>query len=203
MKTFQEIRKISPKSKLFFANFMNHSEIITMADRVQKDFSHLDILINNAGVSKGGTLINILDEEWDTVMRVNIYGTYYITKLFLPGMIKYGKGRIINMSSIYGQIGEYGLTSYCASKAAIIGFTKALSKEVAKYRITVNAICPGFTDEGMAKSIPRKIFDQRIQSVPLQRPGTKGEIAKLAAFLASEDAGYITGQVISINGGLF
>lgn len=200
--TFQEIRKISSKSKLYYADFMNHKEIVEMSRNVQKDFPHLDILVNNAGAIKRSTFLNMIDADWNTVMKVNIYGMYYITKLFLPNIIKCGSGRIINMSSICGLMGEYGLTSYCASKAAIIGFTKALSKEVAKYAITVNAICPGFTDEGMANSIPKKLLDQSIQTIPLRRVGTKEEIAKLAAFLCSEDAEYITGQAISINGGL-
>lgn len=200
--TFQEIRKISPKSKLYYANFMNHKEIVDMARSVQKDFLHIDILINNAGAIYRKTFLTMTDNEWNTVINVNVNGTYSITKLLLPCMITRNNGRIINMSSICGIIGEYGLTSYCASKAAIIGFTKALSKEVAKYAITVNAICPGFTNEGMANSMSKKILDQSIQSIPLRRVGTKEEIAKLAAFLCSEDAGYITGQAISINGGL-
>lgn len=202
IRTFQEIRTISPKSKAYYADFLKRTEIVEMADRIRKDFPRLDILINNAGIEKSGAFLNATDEEWDTVMKVNLYGTYHMTKLFLPSLIKRGKGRIINISSIYGLVGEYGLTSYCASKAAIIGFTKALSKEVAKYAITVNAVCPGFTDEGMANRIPEKILALRIKSIPLGRVGKKEEIAKLVAFLSSEDAGYITGQAISINGGL-
>ncbi len=200
--TFHEIRKISPKSKLYYANFMHPKKIVDMARSVQKDFTHIDMLINNAGVIKRSTFLNLTDKDWETVMKVNIYGMYHITKQLLPAIIQRGKGRIINMSSICGLVGEYGLTSYCASKAAIIGFTKSLSKEVAKYAITVNAICPGFTDEGMSNTMSNKILEQSIQSIPLRRIGTKEEVAKLVAFLCSEDAGYITGQAININGGL-
>lgn len=201
-KTLREIRAISPKSKLYYADFTSHDTIVEMTRLVQVDFTHVDILINNVGVIKRKTLLKMTDDEWDEVTRVNIYGTYYITKLLLPNIIKSGNGRIVNMSSICGLIGEYGLTGYCASKAAIIGFTKALSKEVAKYNITVNAICPGFTDTGMANEIGRNFLDQSIRSIPLQRTGKGEEVAKLTAFLCSEDAGYITGQAISINGGL-
>lgn len=202
IRTLQEIRSISPKSKLYYADFMNQKEIIQMAGRVKKDFPHLDILVNNAGAIKRGTFLNSTDADWNTVMKVNIDGMYQTTKMFLPNIIKRGKGRIVNMSSICGLSGEYGLTSYCASKAAIIGFTKALSKEVAKYAITVNAICPGFTDEGMGTTMSKKILDQSIAAIPLGRVGTKEEIAKLVAFVCSQEAGYITGQAISINGGM-
>lgn len=201
-KILQQVQMFSPKSNLYYADFMNRGDIATMTSLIQKDFSYINILINNAGVIKRKTLLKMTDDEWDAVMRINVYGIYYITKLLLPSIIKTGNGRIVNMSSICGLMGEYGLTSYCASKAAIVGFTKALSKEVAKFNITVNAICPGFTDTGMANDISQKIFDQNIQSIPLQRTGKKEEVAKLAAFLCSEDAAYITGQAISINGGL-
>lgn len=201
-RTFQKIKAISPKSKLYYADFISHDEIVAMIRLVQKDFTHVDMLINNAGVIKRNTFLKMTDDEWDIVTKVNIYGTYYVTKLLLPSILKSATGRIINMSSICGLIGEYGLTSYCTTKAAIIGFTKALAKEVAKYNVTVNAICPGFTDAGMANDIERKFLEQSIHSIPLQRVGKKEEVAKLAIYLCSEDAGYITGQAISINGGL-
>lgn len=201
-KMLRGVQAISPKSKLYYADFMNHDEIVKMTRLVQVDFNHINILINNAGVIIRKTFLKMTDNDWDMVTRVNTYGTYFITKLLLPNIIKSGYGRIVNMSSICGLLGEYGLTSYCASKAAIIGFTKALSKEVAKYNITVNAICPGFTDTGMANEIERNFLDQSIHSIPIQRTGKKEEVAKLAAFLCSEDAAYITGQAISINGGL-
>lgn len=202
-KTFKQIQEISLKSKLYYADFTNPDEIAKMTLLIQKNFTHIDILVNNAGVQLSKVLQKITDDEWNTVMDVNINGTYYITKLLLRSIIKRGNGRIVNMSSIYGLIGEYGLTSYCTSKAAIIGFTKALSKEVSKYNITVNAICPGFTNAGMANNIQQKLLNKNIRSIPLQRVGKKEEVAKLVAFLCSDDAAYITGQIISINGGLF
>ncbi|OGE42647.1 hypothetical protein A3B45_00385 [Candidatus Daviesbacteria bacterium RIFCSPLOWO2_01_FULL_39_12] len=201
-KTFHQIKNISPNSELYFANFLNHDEIVAMMRLVQKKFRRVDILINNAGAIKRQTFLKMTDEEWDIVTKVNIYGTYFVTKLLLPSILKSTAGRIVNMSSICGLVGEYGLTGYCMSKAAIIGFTKALAKEIAKYNITVNAICPAFTDAGMANEIERNFLQQSIQSIPLKRVGKKEEVAKLVTFLCSEDAGYITGQAISINGGL-
>jgi len=199
---FHMVKKMSPKSKLYFADFSHEEEIKGMVQAIQKDFSYLDILVNNAGIIRRATFLKSTDDDWDTVMKVNTSGMFHVTKALLPLIIKRGKGRIINMSSICGLMGEYGLTSYCASKHAIIGFTKALSKEVAKYGITVNAVCPGFTDEGMTNTISPKIVEQSIQDIPLRRVGTKGEIAKLVAFLCSENASYITGQALSINGGI-
>lgn len=201
-RTFQKIKAISPKSKLYYADFLSHDEIVVMSRLIQKDFTHIDMLINNAGVIKRKIFLKMADKEWDEVIKVNVNGTYYVTKLLLPSILKCSSGRIVNMSSICGLIGEYGLTGYCASKAAIIGFTKALAKEVAKYNITVNAICPAFTDAGMSSDIEQEFLDQSIHSIPLQRVGKKEEIAKLVTFLCSEDAGYITGQAISINGGI-
>ena len=173
-----------------------------MKQHIQKEFDHLDILINNAGIVKNTMFLNMNIEEWDLIMKVNTYGTFYITKSLISLIIKTKKGKIINMSSISGQVGEYGQTNYCAAKAAIIGFTKALSKEMAKYDITVNAVCPAVIDSDAVNNIPKKYKDQLMQKIPLGRAGKKEEVAKLVAFLCSDDAGYITGQAISVNGGM-
>lgn len=200
--TLREIQKFSPSSTLHYANFLKRSDIGIMCQKIQKDFNRIDILINNAGAIVRKTFNDQTESEWDEVIQVNVYGTFYVTKLLLPIVTKGGGGRILNTSSICGLIGEYGLTSYCASKAAIIGLTKSLSKELAKYDITVNAICPAFTDAGMATSVSEKITELNLQAIPLKRVGKKEEVAKLALFLCSADAGYITGQAININGGL-
>lgn len=200
--TLKEIRILSPQSQLYYADFTKNDDIIAMTHLIQKALPRIDILINNAGAIYRKILLDVTDKEYDEVFRVNIYGTYSLTKYLLPSIIRSTHGRIINMSSICGITGEYGLSAYCASKAAIIGFTKSLAKEIGKYNITVNAICPGFTDAGMANDIERAFFKKSIHSVPLRRAGKKEEVAKLAAFLCSDDAAYITGQAISINGGL-
>ena len=200
---FYEVQKISPKSKLYYAYIEDFNAVSSMTQAVQKDFRYIDILINNASIVKNSMFLNMSIEEWDSVMKVNVYGTFYITKSFVPLIINAKKGKIINMSSISGQVGEYGQTNYCASKTAILGFTRALSKEMAKYNITVNAICPAVIDSDAVNNIPKKYRDQLMQKIPLGRAGKKEEVAKLVAFLCSDDADYITGQAISINGGMY
>jgi len=199
---FREIKTLSPKSRLYYANFLNYHEIAAMTAQIQKDFTHIDILVNNAGIIKRKTVLTMTVDEWDDVTKVNTSATFYMTKLLLPRIIESKTGRIINMSSICGLTGEYGLSGYCTSKAAVIGFTKSLAKEMGKHNITINAICPGFTDTGMANDIQRDFFERSVGTIPLRRAGKKEEVAKLASFLCSADAGYITGQAISINGGL-
>lgn len=201
--TFNEVLKISPKSKMYYAHIENFNELSFMAESVKRDFRHIDILINNAGIVKNTMFLDMSYEEWDSVIKINVYGTFYVTKLFAPLIIKTKKGSIINMSSISGLIGEYGQTNYCASKFAIIGFTKSLSKEMAKYNITVNAVCPAVIDTDTVWNIPKKYLDPLMQKIPLGRAGKKEEVAKLVAFLCSDDASYITGQAIGINGGMY
>lgn len=200
--TYQEVLNISPKSKIYYANVTDIDEIAKMTQTIQKEFGHLDILINNAGLVKNTMFLKMNFEDWDSVMKVNTYGTFYMTKSLLPFIIEAKKGKIINMSSISGEIGEYGQTNYCAAKAAIIGFTKALSKEMGKYDITVNAVCPAVIESDAVKNIPEKYRDILMGKIPLRRAGKKEEVAKLVAFLSSDDANYITGQAISINGGI-
>lgn len=202
-KFVESIRKISPKSKIYYARIENFLEVSIMTKAIEKDFNHIDILINNAGNVKNRMFLDMSYEEWDSVFKVNVYGTFYVTKLVLPLIIKTNKGKIINMSSISGVIGEYGQTNYCASKFAVIGFTKALSKELGKYNITVNAICPAVIASEAVDNIPKKYRDQLLGKISLGRAGEKQEVAKLAAFLCSEDAAYITGQAIHINGGMY
>ncbi|RJQ38239.1 SDR family oxidoreductase [Candidatus Microgenomates bacterium] len=200
--TLNEILKISPKSKIYYADLEHFNDISKMAKAVKKDFKQIDILINNAGIVKNQTFLKMKRKEWDHVIKVNLYGTFYVTKLFAP-LIKSNGGRIVNISSISGLTGQYGQTNYCASKAGVIGFTKALSKELAKNNITVNAICPGVIDTDILKDMPEKYMNQLIEKISLKRIGKKEEVAKLAAFICSEDANYITGQAISVNGGMY
>lgn len=201
--TLEKIQKISSKSKIYFANIGRFDEVSTMIQTIEHEFTSLDILINNAGIAKSSTVVNMTNEAWDDVLKVNVYGTFYVTKLCIPLLQGVKQGKIINISSVYGFTGEYGQANYSTSKAAIIGFTKAVAKEMAKYNITVNAVCPGLIDTGLIGDIPGKYLKQRITKIPLGRVGKKEEVAKLAAFLCSDDADYITGQAISINGGMY
>lgn len=201
--TFAQVAKLSPKSKIYYALVERYDEVSLMTKTIKNDFGHIDILINNAGIVKNKMFLDMSYEEWDLVFKVNVYGTFHVTKLVLPLLIKTNQGKIINMSSISGLLGEYGQTNYCSSKFAVIGFTKALAKELGKYNITVNAICPAVITSEVVDNIPIKYRNKLLERIPLGRAGKKEEVAKLAAFLCSDDASYITGQAISINGGMY
>lgn len=163
----------------------------------------IDVLINNAGIVKDKTIKNLSEEDWNDVMQTNLAGTFFCSKLFLENMVENNFGRIINISSVIGHTGNFGQTNYAASKAGIMGFTKSLARETAKYNITVNAIAPGFIETEMTKTIPDKILNNIIEKIPKMRLGTPEEIAHVALFLASEESGYITGETININGGFY
>ncbi len=200
--TLESIQKLSPRSQIYYADIGDSRQVHTVAQTIRQSFKNVDILVNNAGITKSNTLLKMTDDQWDSVIQTNLSGVFYVTRAIAPLIGKGKVGRIVNIASVYGIVGQYGLTNYCASKAGVIGFTKALSKELAPRWVTVNAVCPGLTDTGMIADIPQKELSTRIAHIPLGRTGTKEEIAKLVAFLCSPDAGYITGQAISINGGM-
>lgn len=197
--TEQEIKKTGKKAVSVKADVSNFSEVAAMIEQIKKDFGRIDIVVNNAGITMDRTLKNMTEEEWNKVINVNLNSVYNVTKQSLPLIPR--NGRIINISSIAGVMGNFGQCNYSASKAGIIGFTKSLSKELGKQGITVNAIAPGIIDSDMTKKIP--FFRKKIMMVmiPLKRMGTTQEIANCALFLASEKSSYITGEVISVNGG--
>ena len=200
--TLKEIISISSLSKLYFSYIENPTDVEVMEKKIAQDFDHIDILVNNAGITQSSSFAKMTNYEWKTVIDVNINGTFYVTKTLTPLLIKKRGGRIIQMSSTYALNPEFGQANYSTSKAALIGFTKALALEFAKYKITVNAVCPGITDVGMIQDIPIRYLAQRIEKIPLRRIGKKEEVAKLISFLCSDDANYITGQAININGGM-
>ncbi|MBI2557941.1 3-oxoacyl-ACP reductase FabG [Candidatus Woesearchaeota archaeon] len=182
------------------ADVSNFDEVKSMFDSVKKEFGKLDILVNNAGIIMDKTLQNMSKEEWNDVIKVNLNGIYNVTNNALPLLSK--GGRIINISSIVALDGNFGQTNYAASKAGIIGFTKSLAKELGKHGITVNAIAPGFIDTEILKSVPLTKKKEFIGLIPLGYLGKPQDVANLAVFLASDRAGYITGDVICVNGGL-
>jgi 3-oxoacyl-[acyl-carrier protein] reductase len=193
------IKKLGVECITAKADISNFDECAAMMELVKRTYSSIDILVNNAGALADKTLKNMTKEQWKFVIDVNLNGTFNVTKNALS-MIK-DHGRIINISSIIGISGNFGQTNYAASKAGIIGFTKSLARELGKKRITVNAVAPGFIDTKMTKSVPfirKKII---MAMIPLGRAGTAEDVANLVAFLASEKASYITGEVISIDGG--
>jgi len=170
--------------------------------QVEDQVGAVDILVNNAGVTRDTLLLRMSDEEWDEVIRVNLTGAYRLAKGVLRGMMKKRWGRIINISSVVGLIGNPGQTNYAASKAALIGFTKSLAREVASRGITVNAVAPGFIETDMTGALSKEQQERLAEKIPLGRIGRPEEVASCVAFLASDDASYITGHTLVVDGGL-
>lgn len=195
-----KIKKYGVNSMAVKADVSNFDEVTQMASAIQKKFGKVDILVNNAGIVKDRTLKNMTLDEWHVVINTNLNGVFYVTKAILPLMND--GGRIISISSIIGQYGNFGQCNYAAAKAGIIGFTKSLAKELGKKKITVNAVAPGFVKTSITKNIP--FFRKKIINymTPLKEEAEPEDIANVVAFLASDKARYITGTVINIDGGL-
>jgi len=181
----------------------NRKDVKKAAEEAHTQHGKIDILINNAGIIRDRSFAKMTDDEWDSVINVNLNGTYNTTKAVLPYMREAGYGRIVSASSINGVLGAFGQTNYAATKAAIIGFTKALAKEVGKYGITANAIAPGFIKTDMTDSMPQAAIDFGIMQIPVKRIGTPEDMAYAYMFLASKEAGFINGHLLHANGGAF
>lgn len=185
------------------ANVSDFKQVNRMRDEVINKFGKIDILVNNAGIVRDKSFLKMTDEMWTDVLSVNLNGTFYCTKAVLAGMLERNYGRIVNISSVIGRIGNRGQANYAASKAGMIALTQTLAKEFAGTGITVNAIAPGYIETDMLKSVPKKIMEKILAQVPLGRLGKPSEVAGAVAYLVSEDGNYITGHVIDINGGLY
>ncbi len=169
--------------------------------QIEQDVGPIDIVVNNAGITRDGVLHKMSWEDWNEVMRINLGGCFNMAKASFPGMRERGWGRIVNIGSINGQAGQYGQVNYAAAKSGIHGFTKALAQEGAKYGVTVNAIAPGYVDTDMVAAVPQPVLEKIIAKIPVGRLGHAEEIARGVAFLTSEDGGFVTGSTMSINGG--
>ncbi len=168
-----------------------------------KSFDRIDILVNNAGITRDGLLVRMKDEDWDLVMDTNLKGAFLCTRAAGKIMSKQRSGRIINISSVVGEMGNPGQANYCASKAGLVGLTKSVARELARRNVTANAVAPGFVVTEMTSALPEKAREDLIGQIPLARLGEPADIANAVLFLASDNAAYITGQVLSVNGGMY
>lgn len=198
----KEIEALNVKVLLGKADVSNFEECQQLVDEIIKEYGKIDVLVNNAGITKDTLLLRMKEEEFRNVIDVNLVGTFNVTKNVIPYMLKAKEGRIINISSVVGISGNAGQTNYAASKAGIIGFTKSLAKEVGSRNVLVNAVAPGFIETNMTAVLKGEMKENIANQIPLKRMGQVEDVARVVKFLASEDSSYITGQVIHVDGGM-
>lgn len=179
------------------------ARIEAVVGQVTDRFERIDILVNNAGIVRDSLLVRMKEEDWHRVLKTNLDGVFYMTKTVVPRMMRQRYGRIINVASVVGLMGNPGQANYVASKAGVIGFTKAVAREVASRNITVNAVAPGYIGTQMTEDLPEKAKEELLSHIPLKRMGKVEDVASGVLFLASREAGYITGHVLNINGGMY
>jgi len=199
--TVKLIEQMGGKALSFRGDVSKSDEVQKMVKGCVEGFGGVDILVNNAGVARSALLLKLDEQQWDQVMAVNLKGVYLCTRAVAPYMVEQRYGKIVNISSIYGRIGAIGDSNYAASKAGVIGFTKSVAKELARYNINVNAVLPGMIDTPLLRGIPEKYLKRMLEEVPFRRIGRPEEIASVVAFLASDEASYITGAAIEVTGG--
>jgi 3-oxoacyl-[acyl-carrier protein] reductase len=198
-----EIRSLGAEALAVQGNVTVAADTERMIDAAMEKFGRVDILVNNAGITRDGLLMRMKDEDWDAVLGVNLKGAFLCSRAASKVMAKQRYGRIINIASVVGQMGNAGQANYCASKAGLIGLTKSNARELAKRKVTVNAVAPGFIATAMTDALPEKTRQELAAQIPLERLGTADDIANAVLFLAAERSGYITGQVIGVNGGMY
>ncbi len=197
-----ELQKQQPKSTFIASNAADYDQTVAVAEQVQKQFGRLDVLVNNAGITRDTLLLRMSPKDWDLVLEVNLRSVFNYCKAFAPIMLKQRSGSIINTSSVVGVNGNAGQCNYSASKAGIIGFSKSLAKELGSRGIRCNAIAPGFIETAMTLAMPEEARNKWLADIPLRRGGTELDIARTSLFLASDLSEYITGQVICVDGGI-
>ncbi len=190
------------KAALFQADVSDSAQVEQMVASVLETFGSLDILVNNAGITRDGLLMRMKEEDFDAVLDTNLKGIFHVTKAVTKIMMKQRSGRIVNMASVVGIIGNAGQTNYAAAKAGVIGFTKSAARELAARGITVNAVAPGFIATDMTAAMPEKAKEATLAAIPLRRMGTPEDVANAVLFLVSDQAAYITGQVVKVDGGM-
>ena len=200
--TAAEIAALGVRAKQYQADVSNEEQVNEVIKAAVDEFGKIDILVNNAGITRDNLIMRMSADDFDKVIRVNLRSAWLCAKAVVRPMMRNRYGRIINMASVSGTLGQAGQTNYSSSKAGLIGLTKALAREVASRNITVNAIAPGFVLTDLTKDLPEELTAQLNMLIPLQRWGTVEDIAKAAAFLASDDSAYITGHVLKVDGGM-
>ena len=202
-KTALEIQVLGSKAIAVKANVAISGDVEEMISIVLKEFGRIDILVNNAGITRDTLLMRMKEEDWDAVIDVNLKGSFNCIKSVSKPMMKQRYGKIINISSVVGLMGNAGQINYSASKAGLLGMTKTAARELATRNITVNAVAPGYIETEMTKALPDEVKQKFMENIPLQKLGSTSDIAKAVLFLASPSADYITGQTINVNGGLY
>jgi 3-oxoacyl-[acyl-carrier protein] reductase len=198
----KEITDKGGQAAAFRMDVGNEADVKSAVKAVIERFGKIEILVNNAGVTKDTLLMRMKKEDWDSVMQTNLSGAFYTTQAVIGSMLKPRWGRIINISSVFGQTGQAGQANYAASKAGLIGFTMAIAREVASRNITANAVAPGYIETAMTEALTAELKSKVNEMIPLGRAGTDTEVAHAVSFLASEEASYITGHVLKVNGGM-
>ncbi len=201
--TAREIESLGRKVVTLAMDVADTAQVEAGVEEAAARFERIDVLVNNAGITRDGLLLRMKDEDWRQVMSTNLDGVFHVTRQTLPLMLKRRYGRIVNIVSVVAQSGNPGQANYVASKAAVIGFTKSLAREVASRNITVNAVAPGFIETDMTAGLGEKALQDLKSGIPLKRVGTVDDIAAGTLYLASPEAGYVTGHVLSINGGMY
>ncbi len=197
-----EIKSKGGEAEVFPLDVSKEEEIKAVVKSVAARFGKLDILVNNAGITRDQLVMRMKRADWDDVIATNLTGPFLLTQAAIGSMLKQRWGRIINITSIFGQIGQAGQANYSSSKAGLIGLTMAVAREVASRNITVNAVAPGFIETAMTEVLPAELKENILKNIPLGRPGSETDVAHAVKFLASDEAGYITGHVLNVNGGI-
>lgn len=187
---------------VFPANLSEREEITKLAEKAESEMDGIDILVNNAGITRDGLFVRMSDKDWDDVLAVNLTAVFLLTRALTHPMMRRRYGRIINISSIVGVIGNPGQTNYCATKAGVIGFSKSLAQEIASRNVTVNCIAPGFIESAMTDKLNDKQKETIMSAIPMRRMGTSKDVAAAAIYLASDEAAFVTGQTLHVNGGM-